>query len=82
MLLNIMRRLFLSHAIGIVTGLAALSGCTTQSATIIQQPFESDKHRTLHIMECVNRTDYEGSHDLVAEAHVWVGLTSIGAVPF
>jgi hypothetical protein len=67
-MLGTLRRLFSYHAMGIVTGLVIISGCTTQSATIIQQPFESDKRRTLHIMGCVNRTDYKGSHDLVTEA--------------
>ncbi len=61
-------RLFLYHAMGIVMGLPVLCGCTTQSASVIQQPFEFDKHRTIHIMECVNRTDYKGSHDLATEA--------------
>jgi len=68
LMLKIGRWLFLYHIIGIVTGLLALSGCTTQSATMIQQPFESDKYRTVQITRCVNRTDYMGTHDLESEA--------------
>ncbi len=45
-----------------------LTGCATQSATMVQQPFESDKYRTVQVTPCVNRTDYKGSHDLVTEA--------------
>ena len=67
-MLKIGRWLFLYHIIGIVTGLLALSGCTTQSATMIQQPFESGKYRTVQITRCVNRTDYMGTHDLESEA--------------
>ena len=66
-MLKMVRWLFL-YLIGIVTGLLVLSGCATQSATMIQQPFESDKYRTVQITPCVNRTDYKGTHDLAAEA--------------
>lgn len=45
-----------------------LMGCATQSATMIQQPFESDKYRIVQITPCVNRTDYKGTHDLPTEA--------------
>jgi len=67
-MLKIIKKLFLHYAMGIAMGLLVLSGCATQSATVIRQPFEFDKHRTIHIMECVNRTDYKGSHDLATEA--------------
>lgn len=46
----------------------SLTGCATQSATMIQQPFESDKYRIVQITPCVNRTDYKGTHDLESEA--------------
>jgi hypothetical protein len=45
-----------------------LAGCATQSATMIRQPFESDKYRKVQIMPCINRTDYKGTHDLATEA--------------
>lgn len=67
-MLKMVRWLSLYHIIAIVTGLAVLSGCTTQSATIIQQPFESGKYRTVQITPCVNRTDYQGTHELATEA--------------
>lgn len=67
-MLKMVKRLFWCHVVGIVMGLLVLSGCATQSATVIQQPFEFDKPRTIYIMECVNRTDYKGSHDLATEA--------------
>lgn len=56
------------HVIVIVMGLMVLSGCATQSATMIQEPLEYDKYRTVQITPCVNRTDYKGTHDLATEA--------------
>ena len=65
---KIVRKLFLCHVMSIVLGLPVLCGCATQSATMIQQPLEHDKYRTVQITPCVNRTDYKGSHDLATEA--------------
>ncbi len=67
-MLKMGRRLFLYHIMDIVIGLLVLSGCATQSATMIQQPFESDKYRTVQITPCVDRTDYRGNHDLATES--------------
>lgn len=65
---KILEKLFSYCALGILVGLLVLSGCATQSATIIQQPFESGKYRRVQLTPCVNRTDYKGSHDLATEA--------------
>jgi hypothetical protein len=35
---------------------------------MIQQPFEFDRHRTVQITPCIDRTDYKGTHDLATEA--------------
>ena len=68
-MLKVGRRLFRNHIIiGFVMGLLTLSGCATQSATMVQQPFESDRYATVQLTPCVNRTDYKGAHDLVTEA--------------
>jgi hypothetical protein len=67
-MLKMNRWLFFYNNVGIIIGLLTLSGCATQSVTMIQQPFEYDKYRTVQITPCVNRTDYKGTHDLATEA--------------
>lgn len=63
-----MGKMFLGKAARILFTLAFLIGCTTQSTTQIQKPFDPVEYRVLSIEACVNRTDYKGTHDLAAEA--------------
>lgn len=46
----------------------ALMGCATESTVQVRQPFEQTKQHKVHIERCVDRTDYQGKHDLVKEA--------------
>jgi hypothetical protein len=43
-------------------------GCETVSTVQVQQPFEKPQQRQIRIERCINRTDYQGAHDLEAEA--------------
>ena len=43
-------------------------GCTTVSTVDIQQTFDTTKQRKIRIEPCTNRTNYQGSRDLAAEA--------------
>jgi hypothetical protein len=44
------------------------SGCATQSATQIHQPFKPTPHRTIYIKPCVDRTDFKDNRNLAKEA--------------
>lgn len=48
--------------------LASFSGCTTYSSVQVQEPLEHRKHYQVRIEGCVNRTDFQGSRDIAAEA--------------
>jgi hypothetical protein len=45
-----------------------MSGCATQSATHVQQPFEPKKHQAVHVEECIDRTGFKGKRDLAVQA--------------
>jgi hypothetical protein len=48
--------------------LAAFSGCTTYSSVQVREPLKRAKHYQVRIEGCVNRTDFQGSRDIAAEA--------------
>jgi hypothetical protein len=47
---------------------AGILGCETVSTVQVQQPFEKAEKKQIQIERCINRTDYQGAHDLEAEA--------------
>jgi hypothetical protein len=51
----------------LLVALAPMS-CATQSTVQVRQPFEQARHHKIHVERCVDRTDYQGKHDLVEEA--------------
>jgi hypothetical protein len=46
----------------------AFSGCATQRATQIHEPFVASRHRAVRIERCQDRTGFRGGRDLTGEA--------------
>jgi hypothetical protein len=63
-------RLMSTDSVMILVLLVALApmSCATQSTVQIRQPFEQTRQHKVHVEPCVDRTDYQGKHDLVEEA--------------
>lgn len=52
----------------VILAAALLSGCATQSALQVRQPFMPDKYKAVRIEPCIDRTSYTGERDIAAEA--------------